>query len=152
MTPLRCIVWRTNHLASVSLGLCRAAGGRWRAGAIAALQIPSFTGTRYQSKERPHALGLTRKDLPSVVALTAGRLRTEKPNEIKGVAVVAVVAVQNTTPRSTSPADAQPRCPAAGRWCRCWWPGTVQGGEGVPRLRVLPSRSRVRAILTPTSR
>ena len=97
-----------------ALAAMRAAGRRWRARAIAALQIPAFTGTIYQSKERPHALGLTRKDLSAVVALTADRLRTRKPSIYAGVAVSAVVAVQNTTPRSASHADALPKCPAAG--------------------------------------
>ena len=106
-----CTRVHTDHMAGVCR--CRAAGRRWRAGAITALQMSAFTGTRQQSKARPYALGLARNDLSAVVALTADRLRTEKHNEINVSAVSAVSEVQNTTPRSTSPADEQPRCPAA---------------------------------------
>jgi len=140
-----------DRMASVSR--CRAAGRRWRARAIAALQIPAFTGTRHQSKARLHSLALARTEFVPVVPVTEDRLRTEKPNEINGVPVVPVVPVQNTTTRSASPADAQSRCPEAGRWDWCRWPGTVACWDGVPPPSwVLPSRSRVRAILTTTSR
>ena len=121
-----------------ALAAMRAAGRRWRARAIAALQIPAFTGTRYQSKERPHALGLTRKDLSAVVALTADRLRTRKPSIYAGVAVSAVVAVQNTTPRSTSPADALPKCPAAAVGAGAGGKAWRHGGGGTPGGRFFP--------------
>lgn len=160
----RCLC--AERMASVSQ--CRAAGRRWRAGAIAALQMPAFTGTRYQSKERLHALALTRNGFVPVVPVTEDKLRTEKPNEINGVPVVPVVPVQNTTPRSKSPADALSPCPVAGCWCWCCWPGTSRGrgfkslqpvclrphvdsglhnremGKGHPPIKVLPSDSRVR--------
>ena len=134
-----------------ALAAMRAAGRRWRAGAIAALQILAFTGTRYQSKERPHALGLTRKDLSAVVALTADRLRTRKPSIHAGVAVSAVVAVQNTTPE----AQAQPMrwqrarrlTVGAGGLARC-----SGGGAGAPPASGPFWPFAVRAILTTTSR
>ncbi len=88
----------SDRMASVSR--CRAAGRRWRAGAITALQMPAFTGTRHQIEGRLQALGLTGNDLSTVIALTADRLRTEKHNEINVSAVSAVSAVKNTTTRS----------------------------------------------------
>ena len=126
----------THCMASVSE--CRAAGRRWRAGVIAALQIPAFTGTRHQTRARPYAIGLTRNDLSAVVPPTADRLRTRKPSIHAVVPVSAVVPVQNTTPRSASPADAQPRCPAAGRWCWCRWLGMSWGRGHPPRHGSFP--------------
>ncbi len=119
-----------DRMASVSR--CGAAVGRWRAGAIAALQTQAIADTRHQSRARPNRPVPTWNDLSAVVAPTADRLRTRKPNAHAVVAVSAVVAVQNTTPRSARPADALPKCPAAGCWQWCRWPGTVQGGEGYP--------------------
>ncbi len=130
----------TDCMASVSE--CRAAGRRWLAGVIAALQIPAFTGTRYQSKARPHALALTRNGFVPVVPVTADRLRTRKPSIHAVVPVSAVVPVQNTTPRSTSPADALAACPAAGCWCWCRWPDT-SWGRGFKSLQPVSLRPHV---------
>lgn len=100
------------RMASVSLG--RAAGRRWRAGAITALQTPAITGTRHQSKASPHDLALTRNGFVPVVPVTEDKLRTEKPNEINSVPVVPVVPVEMSIPRSTSASDALPSVP--GGW------------------------------------
>ena len=112
-------------------GQCRAAGRRWRAEVITALQNTGGHGTRHQSKAGPNVNALARKDLPSVVALTEGRLRTEKPNEIKGVALPSVVAVQNTTTRSES---------ASGGWLLVLAPSLA--GVGYPPSRYFPAIER----------
>jgi hypothetical protein len=130
-----CALVLSDRMASVSQ--CRAAGRRWRAGAITALQMAAFTGTRHQSKTRPPAPALTRKDLSSVVPVADDKLRTENANEINGVPVVPVVPVQMPIPRSVSASDALPKCPAAGCWGWCRWPGTLAGGGGTPPIRVL---------------
>lgn len=95
-----------------SMSQCRAAGGRWRAGALPALEIHEW----HQSRERLHALGLTRKDLPSVDAPTAERLRTRKPIIYAGVALSAVVAAQTRHPEAQAPQARKKDGPAAGRW------------------------------------
>ena len=90
----------TERMASVSR--CRAAGRRWCARAITALQMPAFTGTRYQSKARPHALALTRNGFVPVVPVTEDRLRTRKPSIHAVVPVSSVVPVKMSIPRSQS--------------------------------------------------
>lgn len=106
----------------------RAAGGRWRAGAIAALQMSASNRTRHQIKGRAARPCTYSEDFALTFFQTEGRLRTRKPSIHAVVAVPSVVAVQNTTPRGTSPADALPSCPAAGCWHRCRWPGTLTAG------------------------
>ena len=132
----------SDRMASVSQ--CRAAGRRWRARVITALQMPAITGTRHQSKARPHALALTRNEFVPVVPVTEDKLRTEKTNEINGVPVVPVVPVQMSIPRSASAPDALPKCPAAGCWNWCRWPGMVARGRGYPPVMGPPQRSGVR--------
>lgn len=102
------------EVASVSR--CRATRGWCRVGALSALQKPALPGTMHQTKARPHAPALTWTDLPSVVAVTEGRLRTRKPFIHAVVAVPSVVAVQMSTPRSANPANALPTVP--GSWAK----------------------------------
>lgn len=90
-------------MASVSP--CGAACGRWGTGAFPALQNPAMSGTSHKNVAEPNANGQTWTYLPSVVAVTADPLRTRKPFIHAVVAVPSVVAVQNTTTRSPSPAD-----------------------------------------------
>ena len=105
----RCSRLSTERLSSASR--CGAAVGRWRAGAIAALQTQAISDTRHQSRARPNRPVPTWNDLSAVVAPTADRLRTRKPNAHAVVAVSAVVAVEMSTPRSAGTAEALPPCP-----------------------------------------
>lgn len=98
---------RLRRLRSLYVRLLRLVRIRWPAGrrcagASSALQMPALRGTGHQTKAGPDVNGLTRKDLPSLVAVTEGRLRTRKPFIHAVVALPSVVAVKNTTTRSQS--------------------------------------------------
>ena len=88
------------------VSLCRTAAVRWGTGAFPALQMRVMFGTRHQGKAGLHVHGLTRTELSAVEGVTADRLRTRKPFIHAVVAVSPVSAVQISTTRGQSPADA----------------------------------------------
>ena len=75
------------------------------AGAFSALQMSVTFRTRHQGKAGLHLHGLARTDLSAVQGVTEDRLKTRKPFIH---AVVAVSAVQKSTPRGQSLGDAVP--------------------------------------------
>ncbi len=115
-----------DHVASVSR--CRAAGGRCGARAFFALQIPAIQGTRHQTKARPDANGLTRKDLSPVFQRLGTSWGRSKPLFMR--CPQCPQSKCRYPEAQTWPMPRKNR-PAAGCLGWCGWPGLAAGG-GVP--------------------
>lgn len=89
----------------VSVSRCRAAGRRWGAGVVAALQTSALRDPRHQTGARSDALALLWSELSSVVLSPRGPLRTRKPNRHAVVPVSSVVLSPKRDPAKDSPAD-----------------------------------------------
>ena len=110
------------------------------AGAFSALQMSVTFRTRHQGKAGLHLHGLARTDLSAVQGVTGDRLRTRKPFIHAVVAVSAVSAVQMSTPRGQSLADALP--------ASCWPDRLVLVSVTRQRRREGRGASKVWSLLT----
>ncbi len=119
-SPVRAFaVVRLPSVCVASVSPCRAAGRRWGAGVLSALQIPAMCGTRHQTRGKPHGPALPRTEFVPAFSATEDRLRTRKPFIHAVVAVPSVVAVQMSTARSQ--------------------PGRKPHGPAVPRTEFVPT-------------